>query len=133
MLQVQNRQIRAALKLQVWVTAACAVVAAGLMGVHGGGSALLGGLVSFTAGAVYGAMLPDGGKSGGKNSAGDALVGMMRAEAAKIVAIVLLLWLVFSAYKEVIGIVFIGVFIITTVIFSLAFFIRPKEPPQASQ
>src|SRR5882724_9571652 len=98
MLQVQNRQIRAAIKLQAMATVAVAIVAASLTGMHGGGSALLGGLVSIVAGTVYGAMLPKGGKS----SAGDALVGMMRAEAAKIVAIVLLLWLVFAAYKEVI-------------------------------
>jgi len=124
MLQVQNRQIRAAIKLQAMATVAVAIVAASLTGLHGGGSALLGGLVSIVAGTAYGAMLP----KSGNFSASDALVGMMRAEAAKIVAIVLLLWLVFAAYKEVIGIVFIGTFILTTLIFSLALFLRTKQP-----
>jgi ATP synthase protein I len=122
MLRVQNRQIRTAIRLQAVATIAVALAIGAWAGMHGGGSALLGGLVSILAGAVYGAMLPNGKHV----SAGDALVRMMRAEAVKIVVIVLLLWLVFAAYQEVIGIVFIGTFILTTLIFSLALFIRSK-------
>ncbi len=123
MLQLQNRQIRAAIKLQAIVTLACAAVISGFAGVHGGGSALLGGLVSILAGAAYGAMLP----KAGNYSAGNALVGMMRAEAVKLIVILVLLGLVFQAYKEVIGIAFIGIFILTTLIFSSAIFIRTKQ------
>ncbi len=83
---------------------------------------MLGGLISLLAGLTYGLMLA----RVTKGSAENALVGMMRAESAKILVIILLLWLVFAGYEEVFGAGFIGTFIITTLIFSLAVFIRDK-------
>jgi ATP synthase protein I len=126
MLQLQSwqmsGQIRAILKYQAIITLSIALVIGGIGGVHWGISALLGGLVSLLAGATYGLML----SRVGKGSAENALVGMMRAESAKILVIVVLLWLVFANYQEVFGAGFIGTFIITTLIFSLAVFIRDK-------
>lgn len=117
-----NRQIRAALKFQAITTLSIALAIGSLGGVHWGLSALLGGLISLLGGATYGVML----SRVGKGSAEDALLAMMRAESAKILVIVLLLWLVFASYEEVFGAGFIGTFIITTLIFSLAVFIRDK-------
>ena len=117
-----NGQIRAVLKYQAITTLSIALVIGGVGGVHWGVSALLGGLVSLLGGMTYGMML----SRVGKGSAENALVGMMRAESAKIFVIVLLLWLVFAGYEEVFGAGFIGTFIITTLIFSLAIFIRDK-------
>lgn len=99
-----------------------ALVIGGIGGVHWGVSAMLGGLISLLAGLTYGLMLA----RVTKGSAENALVGMMRAESAKILVIILLLWLVFAGYEEVFGAGFIGTFIITTLIFSLAVFIRDK-------
>ena len=115
-------QIRAALKYQAIFTILIALVIGSIGGVHWGISALLGGLISLLGGLTYSAML----SRVGRGSAEDALVGMMRAESAKILVIVLLLWLVFASYEQVFGAGFIGTFIITTLIFSLAVFIRDK-------
>jgi ATP synthase protein I len=117
-----NKQIRAVLKYQAITTLSIALVIGGIGGVHWGVSALLGGLISLLAAVTYGAMLSRIGKSSAEN----ALLGMMRAESAKILVILLLLWLVFASYEEVFGAGFIGTFIITTLIFSLAVFIRDK-------
>ncbi len=53
-----------------------------------------------------------------------ALVGALRAEATKIGVIVVLLWLVFSTYENIVAIAFIGTFAVTVIIFSMAFFVR---------
>ena len=99
-----------------------ALILGAIGGMHWGVSALLGGLISLAGGATYGLLL----SRVGKGSAEGALVGMMRAEATKLLVIVLLLWLVFASYGEVFGAGFIGTFILTTLIFSLAIFIRQK-------
>lgn len=117
-----SKQIRVVLKYQAIVTLLIALIIGGMGGMHWGFSALLGGLISLLGGATYGVML----SRVGKGSAENALVGMMRAESAKITVIVLSLWLVFSSYAEVFGAGFIGTFIVTTLIFSLAIFIRQK-------
>jgi ATP synthase protein I len=117
-----SSQIREVLKYQMIATLSIALIVGAIGGVHWGVSALLGGLVSVLGGATYGAML----SRVGKGSAENALVGMMRAESAKILVIVSLLWLVFASYGQVFGAGFIGTFILTTLIFSLAIFIRQK-------
>ena len=126
MLQLQNlqinKQLRAVLKYQMIATLSIALVIGGVGGVHWGISALLGGLISLLSGFTFGAMI----SRVVKDSAEQALVRMMRAESVKILVIVLLLWLVFASYEQVFGAAFIGTFIITTLIFSLAIFIRQK-------
>ena len=117
-----SAQIRTVLKYQAVVTLLIALIIAGMGGMHWGISALLGGLISLLGGMMYGVML----SRAGKGSAENALLVMMRAEIAKILVIVLLLWLVLAVYEEVFGAGFIGTFIITTLIFSLAVFIRDK-------
>ena len=126
MLRSQNwqisKQMRAVLWYQVIVTVSIALIIGAVGGVHWGVSAMLGGLISMVAGLTYGLMTYRVGKS----SAGNALVSMMRAESAKLVVIILLLGLVFAGYEEIFGAGFIGTFIVTTLIFSLAIFIRNK-------
>jgi ATP synthase protein I len=117
-----NKQIRAVLKYQAVATLLIAAVIGGIGGLHWGISAVLGGVISLAGGATYGTMLA----RVGKVSAETALLGMMRAESAKILVIVLMLWLVFAGYEQVFGAGFIGTFIVTTLIFSVAVFIRDK-------
>ena len=60
-------------------------------------------------------------------TADDVLVTAFRAEAAKIAFIVLALWLVLSAYRNVVAIIFIGTFVATIVVSSMAFFISDRQ------
>lgn len=117
---VQNKPIATALKWQSVFTLAMTLTLAGIAGFHAALSAMLGGLIGVISGFAYGFMI----SGAGVGSADDALIRMMRAEAVKIIIIIALLWLVFATYKEVVGLSFIGVFIVTTLIFSMAIFIR---------
>ena len=58
------------------------------------------------------------------DSAGNVVVGALRAEAIKIILIVLLLWLVMTTYDRVVAVAFFGTFIVATVLFSAAALVR---------
>jgi ATP synthase protein I len=105
------------------VTAALAVAAGLIAGEHGALSAALGGAVSVCAGCVS-AMVAAMGKA---QSAGGILVSALRAEGVKIGLIAILLWVVLANYAEVVMPAFLGSFMATIVIFSMAFFVRENE------
>lgn len=115
-----SKPIRTVLLWQFAVTAIISVVAALLVGVHGAISAAAGGLVSIVAGMAS-ALVASLGKA---RSAGGVLVGALRAEAVKIGLALVLLWLVLTNYEEVVVAAFLGAFIVTMLIFSMAFFVR---------
>lgn len=121
MLGVRSKPIRTVLWWQICATGALAVIA----GLLGGGqavvSALLGGLVSILAGWVYGVV---GSLGGRKQSAGGALLSVLRAEAAKVLAIVAGLAVALAAYREVVMLAFLGTFVLATLIFAMAIFVR---------
>ncbi len=120
MLRIQSKPVRTVLVWQVVVTA-CLASAAGLMaGIHGAASATLGGLVSFVSGLVFAMVM----QSTGLKSADATIIAALRAEGAKIGLAIILLWLVLALYKDVVLIVFIGSFILTILVFSMAFFVR---------
>ena len=106
---------------QSCATGALALVAGLSGGVHAGVSALLGGLVSILAGWVY-AVVGESGRS--KQSAGGALFGVLRAEAVKILAIVAGLAVALTAYREVVALALLGTFVLATLIFAMAIFVR---------
>ncbi len=56
--------------------------------------------------------------------AGSSLVAMFRAEAGKVLVIVVGLWLVLSTYQDVVPAAFFAAFVITVIVFSMAFFVR---------
>jgi ATP synthase protein I len=116
---LHSKAIRTVLRWQVLATAVLAVIAGALAGVHGALSAVLGGAVSFAGGAAFAAVAS---LSRAETGPG-VMAGALRAEAAKIVVIVFLLWLVMSSYESVVAIVFFGTFIVATVLFSAAFFV----------
>lgn len=122
MLLIQSKPISAVLRWQAYATAAMTLFAGSLWGMHAGLSALLGGLISIASGAVF-AIVAHTGRAG---TAGSVLRVALRAEAAKIIAIVLLLWLVLTTYKEVVALAFLGAFAVTVVIFSAAIAVREK-------
>lgn len=120
MFGVQSKPIRTVLRWQLAAAAVLTLVAAVLAGFHGALSAALGGAVSLFAGLAFAAV---GSLSRAKSMEG-ALLGALRAEAVKLGLIVLLLWLVFALYQDVVALAFIGAFTVTVLIFTMAFFVR---------
>jgi ATP synthase protein I len=119
-LRALRRPIRTVLIWQFTATAVMTLAAAWLDGRHGAISAAAGGAVSIVAG-VASAFLAS--LSNTKSAAG-VLVGALRAEAAKIGLALLLLWLVLANYPDAAVGVLLGAFVVTMLIFSMAFFVR---------
>jgi ATP synthase protein I len=117
-----SKPIRTVLKWQVLVTALMAAVAGAWLGFDGALSAALGGAVNVVAGGVYWLLL---GLSDGKPRGADrALMTMLRAEGGKVLAIIGALWIVLSTYKDVVMTAFFATFVVTVIVFSMAFFVR---------
>jgi len=121
---LKTKPIRTVLKWQLIATAVIAVMAGILAGQQGMISAVLGGLVNVAAGVVYAFLLGLGQRARAVPDVGSTLVAMLRAEAAKILVIVGGLWLVLSAYKDVVTVAFLAAFVVTVIVFSMAFFVR---------
>lgn len=122
MLRSLGKPIRTVLRWQLVVTAALTLVAAVTVGTHSALSAALGGMVSVCAGLASGIVA----SLGKAESAGGVLIGALRAEGIKIGLIVILLWLVLAAYKNVVMLAFLGTFIVTALIFSMAVVVRDR-------
>jgi ATP synthase protein I len=118
-----RKPIRTVLRWQLIATAALTLAGGLLAGVDGALSAALGGAVSICAGWVS-AVVASRGKA---LSAGEVLFGALRAEAVKIGLIVLLLWLVLALYENVVVPALFGSFVITVLIFTMAFFVREYD------
>lgn len=63
----------------------------------------------------------------------DKLGRILKAEGAKVLVMVVSLWLVLATYKEVVMPGFIGTFIFSVIIFSLAIFIRNPATLEAGK
>ena len=120
MLRHLGKPIRTVLQWQLAATASVTIAAALLSGVPAAVSAAAGGLVSVVAGlaSAFVASWSDA------KSAGGILFGALRAEAVKLGIAVLLLWLVLANYAEAVVGVFVAAFIVTMLIFAMAFFVR---------
>ena len=117
-----SKPILTVLRWQLSATAVLAILGGVLAGLHGACSAALGGFVSVCAGWVS-AMVA----SRKADSAGGVLVTALKAEGVKLGVVVVLLWLVLAAYSEVVVPVFLGSFMATILIFSMAFFVREYD------
>ena len=115
-----RKPIRTVLRWQLMATAVLTLAGGILAGVDGALSAALGGAVSLCAGWGS-AVVASKGKA---QSAGDVLIGALMAEGVKIGLIVLLLWLVLATYEGVVAPAFFGSFLVTVLIFGMAFFVR---------
>ena len=120
MLRRLSKPIRVVVFWQLIAAAGMIVAAALLQGRHGALSAAAGASVSICAGLVAAVVAA----SGKARSAGGVLVGALRAEVVKIGLAVLLLWLVLANYDEAVVGVLIGAFVVTMLIFTMAFFVR---------
>jgi ATP synthase protein I len=120
-----GKPIRTVLRWQLLATAALTLLAGMLGGAHGAWSAGLGGAVSVCAGWASGLVAA---KGRGEN-AGGVLVTALMAEGVKLGTIACLLGLVLFVYAEVVVPVFLGSFMGTALIFSMAFFVREHKQP----
>jgi ATP synthase protein I len=119
MLRPLSRPIRTVLFWQIGATAVMVATGGVLAGSHGALSGAAGGMISVCAGLIAALVAARNTKS-----AGGVLVGALTAEAVKIGLAVLLLWLVLVNYSQaVIGVV-LASFILTMLIFGMAFFVR---------
>ena len=89
-------------------------------GWHGAISGLLGGVTNLVAGAAYAVVV---GLANPASAAG-TLVTAFRAEAIKIVLIVVQLWLVLTMYADVVHAVFFAAFVVTVLVTQAAILIR---------
>jgi ATP synthase protein I len=104
------------------------LIATGIIAVGGGIgwawpgaiSGLLGGIVNLAAGAAYAFVVGLADPA----SAGGTLVTAFRAEAVKIVLIVVQLWLVLTMYHDVVHAVFFAAFVVTVLVTQAAVLIR---------
>lgn len=110
-------------RIALWQLLASLVIAGGAWwwaGWQGILSALLGGIVNVCAGVVY-AMLV---RFGGAQTAGATVRTMIRAEAAKIAVIVVLLGLTLTGYRDIVPGAFIAAFVCTVLVSQAAILIR---------
>jgi F0F1-type ATP synthase assembly protein I len=117
-----NRPARVVLGWQAAATAAIALVAAYLVGAQGALSAALGGAISMIASLVFIAMT----RGRQVRSAERVLLTALRAEGAKVVSIIVLLWLVLSWYTQIVTVAFFTAFAVSVIVSSLAFFVRER-------
>jgi ATP synthase protein I len=122
-LGILRKPIRTVLRWQLGATAALALAGGIAAGADGALSAILGGAVSVIAGGLS-AVVASRGRA---RSAGEVLIGALMAEGIKIGLIVLLLWLVLAMYAHVVVPAFIGSFVMTALIFAMAFFVRDYD------
>jgi ATP synthase protein I len=115
-----GKPIVTVLRWQIAATAAMALAAAVISGEHGAASAAAGGAISIVAGLAS-ALVASLGKG---KSAGAILLSALHAEAIKLGSALLLLWLVLANYQEAAVGALLATFIVTMLIFSMAFFVR---------
>ena len=117
---VRSRPIRTTLRWQLIVSAVLAVLASLIWGFHGAVSAALGGVVNVIAGWAYGWLAT----RRTRQSAGLGLATMFRAEAFKILLIVVQLWLLITNYRDMVVASFLIAFVITVLVSATAIIVK---------
>ncbi|HQR10312.1 MAG TPA: ATP synthase subunit I [Casimicrobiaceae bacterium] len=113
---LSSKPIRRVLKWQAIATIVVAAVAGLWQGGHGALSAVLGGVVNVTAVVVYAVVLGISKPA----SAGGTVAAVFRAEAIKVLVIVLQLWVVLVTYTNLVAAAFFTSFVITVLLFRMA-------------
>jgi F0F1-type ATP synthase assembly protein I len=119
-LRIASRPLRTALLSQCALTAAMTVAAGLLYGRHAALSAFCGAGVGVAASVTYAVVV----SRSTAQTARDAVRTMFRAEAGKLAVLVLLLWTVLTFYQDVVHAALFPAFVVTVLVFQLAFFIR---------
>ncbi len=116
---IQNRPLRIILCWQLLIAAVIAIALGLLFDLQSAISAMLGGMVSIVSSAAFAVIVS---RHRGY-TAGGTLRTALRAEAVKIILIVIMLWSVLKLYADVNAFAFIGTFTLTVIVYSLALFI----------
>ena len=123
---LSTKPIRRVLRWQAAATVVIAAVAGLLVGPHAALSAVLGGVVNITSVVVYAVVLSLSTRAiANPTSAGGTVAALFRAEASKILVIIVQLWLVLVTYRQVDFVVFFASFVITVLLFRMAL-LEPK-------
>ena len=118
-----NRAFRVTMAWQAAASVAIAIVAGVVAGRHGFLSALLGGGVGLVGVLVF-ALVSRRGAAGSSSAVRIAL----RAEGVKLLAIVVLLWLAFVVYRDMVVLAFLGAFVVSVLLSGLAFAVSGDQP-----
>jgi ATP synthase protein I len=113
----RGKPLRTVLRWQFYATVVSALVAGYWLGPHGAGSAMLGGLINIVAGAAFARLA----LKGESKTAGMALYAVFRAEAGKVLLIIVQLWLALTLYKQLVPVAFFGTFFLTVILSTMAF------------
>lgn len=118
--RIESRPMRSALRWQVYATGMLGLLAWLFVGMHGAVSAVLGGVINQVADLAF-AMLVSGGRI---RTAGGTLRVLFRAEAARIVLIVLQMVWVLTSYPDVVHAAFFMSFAVSVVVFRMAILVK---------
>lgn len=121
MFRIESKAIRTVLRWQIVGTAIVTLLGALTLGLRGAISVALGGAIGIAAALAFDFAARRGRKTG-MVDATRVVFNALRAEAIKISVMVLLVWLVFVVYKDVAKLPFIGAFIASMLVLSMAFF-----------
>jgi ATP synthase protein I len=113
---LSTKPIRRVLKWQAIATVVLAAIAGLWLGGHGALSAVLGGVVNITAVVVYAVVVGISKPA----SAGGTVAAVFRAEAIKVLVIILQLWVVLVTYTDLVAAAFFTSFVITVLLFRMA-------------
>jgi F0F1-type ATP synthase assembly protein I len=125
---VTSRPFRTVYRWQAIATLVIAAVAGAWAGWPGAWSALLGGAVSLVAGVVFAVVLGLSLGDGRPSGPAKPLRAMLRAEAAKVLAIVGGLALVLRTIDGIVHPALFGAFTVAVIVFSMAFFVGDAKP-----
>ena len=105
---------------QAAATFVIAAIAALFAGLHGALSAVLGGVINLSAGVVYAFVLA----IAPPKTAAATIAALFRAEAAKVLVIIGLMWLVLVTYRDAVLPALVAAFVVTVLLFRVALFVR---------
>ncbi|MCC6915942.1 ATP synthase subunit I [Nitrosomonas sp.] len=122
MLSIKSRPLRVVIFWQLMFSLLAAIVCGLHSGVDAAISGFLGAIISVIAGGAYAILIS---RHSGYSASG-VLRTALRAEATKIVVIVMALWAVFVMFKGLHPVMFIGSFVVAVLISSMALFVPEK-------
>jgi F0F1-type ATP synthase assembly protein I len=117
---LSTRPFKVALGAQAATTIVIAIVAGAWAGRDAALSAVLGGTINLVAEVLYGLTIGIVNPS----TPSGTVFALLRAEASKVALIVFQLWLVLTMYQELAALPFIVAFVLTVLVFRLAFIVR---------
>ncbi len=120
LVRIDSKPMRSAMRWQMYATVSLGLLAGVFIGGHGAVSALLGGIINQIADLAY-AVLVSGSRV---RTAGNTLRALFRAEAARIILIVLQMGWVLTTYKDVVHPVFFISFAVSVIVFRMAILVK---------